>query len=110
MREKIARVKRFAVAAVVLPAFALLFVNTAAVGMRASDEDVAAAYKARCAVCHGGKAERFFEPAKADESHAEAVMKGVRPRMPGYEARGMTAEQTKALVEHMRALRQQPQQ
>jgi mono/diheme cytochrome c family protein len=107
MREKFARVKRFALALVILPVFALLSANTAAVSTRASDEDLAATYKAKCAICHGGKAERFFEPAKADELHLESIMKGVKPKMPSYAAKGMTVEQTKALVDYMRSLRQQ---
>lgn len=110
MRKKAERVKRFAAAVFVLPLFALLLAGSAATGTRASDEDVAAAYKAKCAMCHGSKAERFFEPAKTDDIHAEAILKGVKPKMPGYEAKGMSAEQTKALVEYMRSLRQQPLQ
>jgi len=109
MRKKADRVKRLAAALVMLPLFSLLFVDAAAVGTRASDEDLAATYKAKCAMCHGSKAERYFEPAKTDELHVEAIMKGVKPKMPGYEAKGMTAVQTKALVEYMRSLRQQPQ-
>jgi mono/diheme cytochrome c family protein len=72
-------------------------------------EEAAASYKTKCAMCHTPKAEKFFDPAKTDEQHVEAILKGVKPAkppaMPGYEAKGMTADEAKALVTFMRSLR-----
>lgn len=72
-------------------------------------EDAAASYKTKCAMCHSPKAEKFFDPAKTDEQHVEAILKGVKPAkppaMPGYEAKGMTADEAKALALYMKSLR-----
>jgi mono/diheme cytochrome c family protein len=66
-------------------------------------------YKAKCAMCHTAKAEKFFDPSKTDEVHVEAILKGRKgekpPYMPGFEAKGMTPEDAKALVAYMRGLR-----
>jgi mono/diheme cytochrome c family protein len=107
MRDKVTRAKKFAAAFFMLPLVAGLALDTAAVSTRASDEDVAATYKAKCAMCHGTKAEKYFDPAKSDEVFNEAVLNGVKPKMPGYATKGMTAEQSKALVEYMKSLRKQ---
>jgi mono/diheme cytochrome c family protein len=71
--------------------------------------DAAAAYK-KCTGCHGAKAEKKFDPAKADDELVQIILKGKTaekpPNMPGYEAKGITAEQAQQLVAHMKALRQ----
>lgn len=66
--------------------------------------DAAATYKAKCTACHGAKAEKAFNAAKADDALVNAVLNGVKPKMPGY-AKSITADDAKALVAHMRALR-----
>jgi hypothetical protein len=33
-------------------------------------------------------------------------MKGIKPKMPAYESKGITAEQAKALVAYMKSLKQ----
>ena len=75
----------------------------------AMGDDPAATFKAKCAMCHSPKAEKFFDPAKADEAHIEAVLKGRKgekpPYMPGFEAKGMTADEAKTLVTLMKTLR-----
>lgn len=75
----------------------------------AMGDDPAVTYKTKCAMCHSPKAEKFFDPAKADELHVEAILKGKKtekpPNMPGFEAKGMTADEAKALVTLMRGLR-----
>ena len=72
-------------------------------------EEAAASYKAKCAMCHSPKAEKFFDPTKTEEQHVEAILKGVKttkpPAMPGYEAKGMTADEAKSLTAFMMSLR-----
>ena len=73
--------------------------------------DAASYYKdAKCVVCHGQKAEKKFNTDLKDEEMAEIVLKGKKPEkppnMPGYEAKGLTADQAKAMVCFMRSLKQ----
>jgi mono/diheme cytochrome c family protein len=73
-----------------------------------SQKDVAAVYKSKCSACHKAKAEKSFDPSKTDEQLIGVVLKGkkdAKPPMPAFEAKGITAEQAKALVAHMRSLR-----
>jgi mono/diheme cytochrome c family protein len=104
--------KMLAVALVTLPLLALALINPSAAPASAAapqDFDAAAVYKAKCAMCHGQKAEKKFDSTKADEPLAEIILKGrddVTPKMPGYEAKGMTADQAKALVTQMKSLKQ----
>ena len=106
------RMKMLAVALITLPLLALVLVNPSAVPASAAspqDFDAAAVYKAKCAMCHGQKAEKKFDSTKADEPLAEIILKGkddATPKMPGYEAKGMTADQAMALVTQMKSLKQ----
>jgi len=73
--------------------------------------DAAADYKTmKCGTCHGAKAEKKFDPAKSDDEHVQIILKGKKPakppNMPGYEAKGVTADQAKALLDYMKSLRQ----
>lgn len=86
----------------------------ASVTARNADQDqfdAAATYKTRCQACHGAKAEKKFDPAKPDAEHVQVTLKGKKmekpPNMPGFEEKGMTEEQAKALVGHMRSILQQ---
>ena len=110
MKSKLTRVKALVVALFALPLlFAALSTNTPAGATAAQDFDAGAAYKAKCAMCHGQKAEKKFDPAKDDATHVSITMKGrddVTPKMPGYESKGMTEDQAKALVAFMRSVRQ----
>jgi len=103
------RVKVFTITLFVLPVIALAFFNTKPVGTIISAADAAETYKTKCAMCHSPKAEKLFDPAKTDEVLTEIVMKGKKgekpPFMPGFEAKGMTAEEAKALIIYMRKLR-----
>jgi mono/diheme cytochrome c family protein len=71
--------------------------------------DPEAFYKARCVACHGPKAEKKFDPALTDEQYIDAILKGKKPEkppnMPAYGEKGVTAEQAKALLAHMKQLR-----
>jgi mono/diheme cytochrome c family protein len=73
--------------------------------------DAASYYKdAKCVVCHGQKAEKKFNAELKDEELVEIVLRGKKPEkppnMPAYEAKGLTAEQAKAMVDYMKSLKQ----
>jgi len=72
--------------------------------------DTAKTYTGKCVACHGPKAEKKYDPAKPDNEQVQAILKGKKaekpPNMPGYESKGINAEQAKALVDYMKSLRQ----
>jgi mono/diheme cytochrome c family protein len=108
---KVNRIKLFAIAIITLPMFAIAILSTSSLQVTATptDDDPAAVYKAKCAMCHSPKAEKAFDPSKKDEELVEIILKGKKaekpPHMPGYEAKGMTKEQAQALVTYMREIR-----
>ena len=69
-------------------------------------------YKSKCVACHGKKAEKKFDTTMSDDQMVEAVLKGKKaakpPHMPAYGAKGVTAEQAKALVDYMKQLKATP--
>jgi len=90
----------------------LVFMGLVSAGARASrstEFNAAATYK-KCVACHGAKAEKKFDATKSDDEHVQIILKGKKaekpPNMPGYEAKGVTAEQAKALLDYMKSLRQ----
>jgi mono/diheme cytochrome c family protein len=72
--------------------------------------DTAAYYKAKCGACHGQKAEKKFDVAMPEDQMVEAILKGKKlekpPNMPGFEAKGVNAEQAKAMVAYMKQLKE----
>jgi mono/diheme cytochrome c family protein len=102
-------VKLLVIAAFVAAMLAIPALKTDLVMVSAQTDDAAAVYKAKCAMCHSPKAEKAYDPAMPMEQQIEAILKGKKaekpPNMPGFEAKGMTAEQAKALAEHMKTLR-----
>ena len=74
------------------------------------DFDAAGTYKAKCVACHGPKAEKKFDRAKSDADHLQTILKGKKmekpPNMPGYEEKGVTEAQAKALLEFMKSIPQ----
>ena len=70
--------------------------------------DAAATYKAKCVACHGAKSEKKFDATKADALHVEAILKGRKmekpPNMPGYEEKGISEDQAKALAAYMKSI------
>ena len=90
---------------------ALTLLGVISVGARASTPqfDVAKEYK-KCVACHGAKADKKFDTAKSDDEHVQIILKGKKaekpPHMPGYESKGINAEQAKALLDHMKSLKQ----
>ncbi|MEK6336290.1 MAG: cytochrome c [Acidobacteriota bacterium] len=109
---KLAHLKRLGVALAAIIAVALVFlVSGAAQTDSVKYTDAASYYKdAKCVVCHGPKAEKKFNAELKDEELVEIVLKGKKPEkppnMPGYEAKGLTPEQAKAMVDYMRSLKQ----
>ncbi len=98
------------------PAFVLAGVMTAATFLifsvparTATQDDMAALYKTKCFACHGATAEKKFDATKADDDLIQIVLKGKKaekpPNMPGFEAKGITADQAKALVAFMKSLK-----
>lgn len=90
----------------------LLLAGMISVGARTNgteDFDAAAFYKSKCVACHGQKAEKKFDATLTDEQMIDAVINGKKPEkppnMPAYGEKGVTAEQAKALVEHMKQLK-----
>lgn len=103
--------KIFAAALITIPLLAASLLSSAPVTASAApdDFDAATTYKAKCAMCHGQKAEKKFDATKTDDALVETTLKGkddVTPKMPGYEAKGVTADQAKALVTLMKSLKQ----
>src|SRR5687768_12173483 len=108
---KINRIKIFSTVAFVLPlvAFSIFFHTTPAAAVSPLPDDAAVTYKAKCAMCHSPKAEKSYDPAMPQAEQIDAVLKGKKaekpPNMPAFEPKGMTADEAKALVEYMQALR-----
>ena len=71
--------------------------------------DAAATFKTKCVACHGQKAEKKFDSTLTDQQLIDTVMKGKKPEkppnMPAYGEKGVTADQAKTLVEHMKQLK-----
>ena len=89
--------------------FGFVFLNVAAPVQDAQPSDPEAFYKAKCVACHGLKADKKFDATLTEEQQVEAIMKGKKvekpPHMPAYGEKGVTAEQAKALLDHMKKLR-----
>ena len=103
------RVQRISV--LIAAAITLALIVVVSAGARTSTVkqfDAAAKYK-QCVACHGAKAEKKFDATKSDDEHVQIILKGKKmekpPHMPGYEAKGINADQAKALVALMKSLR-----
>src|SRR5262245_39460995 len=102
--------KKLAVPLMVSPLLVVGIMGSAPARTSSEDFDAAAFYaSSHCAMCHTAKAEKHFDATKADEVLADAILKGVKPAappaMPSYEAKGVTADQAKALVAYMKSLK-----
>ena len=90
--------KRYAVTMMVAILLTLLGIVSAGAGHPSAEVfDAAKTYKGKCVTCHGPKAEKKFDAAKSDDEHVQIILKGKKaekpPNMPGYESKGVTAEQ-----------------
>ena len=96
----------FVIAGVIFMAFIIASVPA----RTATNDDTAALYKSKCFACHGATAEKKFDAAKPEDELIQIVLKGKKvekpPSMPGYEEKGVTADQAKALVGFMKSLKQ----
>ena len=91
-----------------LPLLALVVFNSRVVPTSAAQEfDAAAAFKAKCSFCHGPKAEKKFDASKSDDELLQIVLKSGKPGMPAFETKGITVDQAKAIIAHMKSLHQQ---
>jgi mono/diheme cytochrome c family protein len=98
------KVPAFVVAGVLTAATFLIF---SAPARTATQDDIGALYKTKCVACHGATAEKRFDATKADDDLIQSVLKGKKaekpPNMPGFEEKGITADQAKALVGFMKS-------
>jgi mono/diheme cytochrome c family protein len=87
--------------------FAATFLIVSVPARTTSNDDTAALYKSKCFACHGATAEKKFDATKADEELIQTVLKGRKaekpPNMPGYEEKGLTADQAKSLIAFMKS-------
>jgi mono/diheme cytochrome c family protein len=107
---KIAYLKRIGAAVAVATMLTLIFLVSGAAQTDAQYTDAASYSKdGKCVVCHGQKAEKKFNAELKDEELVEIVMKGKKPEkppnMPAYEAKGLTADQAKAMVAYMKSIK-----
>ena len=106
------RVKNIAITITAIFLFGAFFYSVAPAQGDMQPSDPAAYYKAKCIACHGQKAEKKFDASLTDEQHLEAILKGKKPEkppnMPAYGEKGVTPDQAKALLEHMKQLRSAP--
>ena len=102
-------VRNLTIALVAIFLFSVVFLSVAPAQGEVQPSDPAAYYKAKCLMCHGPKAEKKFDASLTDEQYLDAILKGKKvekpPNMPAYGEKGVTADQAKALLEHMKQLR-----
>ena len=100
-------IKVMLVAAPLVLVAAFLIVTTPA---RATEDETATLYNTKCKMCHGATAEKKFDATKADDVLIQITLDGKTaekpPNMPAFKEKGLTPEQAKALVAHMKSLRQ----
>jgi len=103
------RIRNLAITIAAIFSFGLIFYSVAPAQGEAQPSDTAAFYKAKCVMCHGQKAEKKFDVAMSDEQLIDAILKGKKPEkppnMPAYGEKGVTQDQAKALMDHMKQLR-----
>src|SRR5215831_6797682 len=99
-------IKQKAIAAGMPVALAVASIVVAGPKPKRHTFDAAATYKSKCAGCHGTKAEKKFDTSKSDDDLVQIILKGKKaekpPNMPEYETKGITADQSRQLLTHMR--------
>ena len=102
-------IKNLTIAITSIFLFSVVFLSVEPAQGEAQPSDPAAYFKAKCVMCHGQKAEKKFDATLTDEQYIDAILKGKKPEkppnMPAYGAKGVTEEQAKGLLEHMKHLR-----
>ena len=103
---KILKMTLATVVAMLVTGLALI---SAAAHVNQDQFDAAATFKGKCVACHGAAAEKKFDATIADADLVQIVLNGKKPEkppnMPAYGEKGITEEQAKALVAHMKALK-----
>jgi len=104
----VVRLIKFAVLPMLIVCAAAFLIISAGARTSSSDE-AAATYKSKCVACHGATAEKKFDCTKADDELIQIILKGKKmekpPNMPGFEEKGITPDQAKALVDYMKSLK-----
>jgi cytochrome c553 len=103
-------IKLIAFALMLFPVLGVFALRPANVGAAAvATDDAATTFKAKCAMCHGQKAEKFYDAAMPDADQVNAILKGKKgekpPFMPAFEAKGITEDDAKALAAYMKSLK-----
>jgi cytochrome c553 len=110
MKSKISKLAVLFVFIGVIAILALTQVERSASAIAADGEETI--YKAKCAMCHGQRSEKSFNPEMTDEEMVKAILDGKKgekpPFMPAFKEKGIDEEKAKALVAHMRKLRTPP--
>jgi|SRR5678816_1803586 cytochrome c5 len=100
------------ITATITTALALGMLVIVAAQTSVQPDDTEAYYKSKCVMCHGKKAEKKFNTSLTDDQLVDVVLKGKKvekpPHMPAYAEKGVSAEQAKALVDHMKQLKATP--
>lgn len=107
MKLSIKGMKLAVIATMSALALAMMFTVQAATRTEAAD-DAAATYTAKCKMCHGANAEKAFDASKAEADHVKAILEGAASaegkKMPAFKS--LNEETAKALVAHMKSLKQ----
>lgn len=107
---KINRIKKLAAALVILPLLAVALLNSASVQTVAAGDDAATTFTAKCKMCHGEKAQKFFDATVTEDKMVDAILNGKKgekpPFMPAFSAKGIDEAQAKALITYMKSLKQ----
>jgi mono/diheme cytochrome c family protein len=105
---RISRIKLIAIGLFILPVMLVTIFRSTPVIVSAND-DAATTYKAKCAMCHGQKAEKFYDATVPDADQVTAILKGKKgekpPYMPAFETKGITEDDAKALAAYMKTLK-----
>lgn len=103
------KLKNIAITIIGVLLFGVIFFSVAPAQGDAQPSDPTAYYKAKCVACHGKKAEKKFDAALTEEQQLDAILKGKKaakpPHMPAYGDKGVTPENAKGLLEHMKQLK-----
>jgi mono/diheme cytochrome c family protein len=104
------KMKLMTVATALMICFAgVVMVSAGARTLTQEPFDAAATYKTKCVACHGAAAEKKFDNTLADAELVQIILKGKKPEkppnMPAYGEKGITEDQAKALVAHMKSLK-----
>jgi mono/diheme cytochrome c family protein len=101
--------KKFATGIVATVVFAAALFITVRAYPDVQPSDTAAYYKSKCVACHGKNAEKKFDTSIPEDQMIDAILKGKKgqkpPNMPGYGAKGVSSDQAKALIGHMKQLK-----